>query len=321
MLALGLTLGHDSGAALCSSGEILAAANEERLTRLKLETRFPERSIKTVLAMTGVNPEDISVVVWVGTVELHPKALNEMLRETELEKYAERSKSRLGDRLYYYQYMHSAAFHRKCLDVATSKIRQILSAEFGINAPLYRIDHHLAHAAAAFYTSGFEEALVVTADGQGDGIAGSIGLGMNGEFIKNIQRMPEMASIGFIYMFVTEALGFKSLQHEGKITGLAAYGNPDRYVDTFRKLVQTDDDQTPYWDQELLTRFLHSGEPILKQSFNQAVRFTFGWDKPENSEGKWRKALWEYIKAHCDPLEREDWSAALQRWTEEVTRN
>ncbi len=321
MLVLGLTLGHDSGAALCVPGKILAAANEERFTRIKLETRFPEWSIRTVLAIAGVEPDEVDAVVWSGTVDLHPRAMDEMLIGTGLEKYTEESKGKFTERLYHYQYWHSPEFRRKCQKEASNKIKQILSREFGIEAPLYRMDHHLAHASAAFFTSGFEKALVITADGQGDGVSGSVGLGVAGKPIQFVKRIPEDASIGFVYMFVTEALGFRSLLHEGKITGLAAYGKAQKYLDVFRPLVKVDGENTPYWNQELLSPFLPSGPTYLKKEVNELVRRVFGWNATDVDHGGWRLAMERYIKHQCDPRKREDWSAAVQRWTEEITTN
>lgn len=320
MLVLGLTLGHDSGAALCAPGQILAAVNEERFTRIKLETRFPEYSIRTALEMAGIEPRDIESVVWSGTVELHSRELDEMLLGTSLEKYIEK-KSKITERFYDYQYWHSREFRRRCVEEASNKIRQILRAEFGITAPLYRMDHHLAHASAAFFTSGLEKALVVTADGQGDGICGSVGLGIAGRPIEFVRRIPEVASVGFIYMFVTEALGFKGLLHEGKITGLAAYGNPQKYIDIFRALVQMDGENIPYWNQQLLSRFLSVGPTYVEREVNKLVQRVFGWESVGGNDGTWRRAVESYIKSQCEAAEREDWSAAVQYWTEEVTTN
>lgn len=318
MIVLGLTLGHDSGAAVCVPGGILAAVNEERFSRVKLETRFPDCSIKAALTVAGVKPEEIAAVAWSATVELHPRAFDEMLVGTGLEKYVEKSKGKVADRLYAYQYWHSPEFRRERLRETSKKMEKILSSEYGITAPLYRIDHHLAHASAAFFTSGVEKALVVTADGQGDGISGSVSLGIAGRPITFLKRLPEVASIGFVYMFVTEALGFKGLLHEGKITGLAAYGNPENYAGFFRSLVRVDAEHAPYWNQDLLAPYLSGGSTALR-GINGLVRRVFGWNGVNAEDAGWRQAMGHYLRGRCDPGQREDWSAAVQHWTEEVT--
>lgn len=98
--------------------------------------------------------------------------------------------------------------------------------KFGLDGKLVRFDHHLCHSANAYYTSGFDEALIVTLDGYGSGLAGSIAVGKNG----NIERIHELhypASLGEFYERVTSSLGFRPGRHEGKIVGLAAYDDPN----------------------------------------------------------------------------------------------
>ena len=85
----------------------------------------------------------------------------------------------------------------------------------------------MCHAASAFYSSPFDEALVITQDGKGDGASGIVCSG-NGLQLNELIRQTEHNSIGQIYAAVTEYLGFKPNRHEGKITGLAAYGDPEK---------------------------------------------------------------------------------------------
>lgn len=104
---------------------------------------------------------------------------------------------------------------------------------FGLTEKLQRVEHHLTHAANAFYTSGFEEALIVTLDGYGSGLGGSVSVG-TASGIKRIHGMPYPVSLGEFYERVTSSLGFKPGRHEGKIVGLAAYESPDILYDTVR---------------------------------------------------------------------------------------
>jgi carbamoyltransferase len=107
-------------------------------------------------------------------------------------------------------------------------------AHFDLLSKLKRFDHHDTHAANAFYGSGFEEALLVTFDGYGSGNCGGIYAGSaNG--IQALQRFPFPNSLGVFYEHVTSALGFRPNRHEGKIVGLAAYGDPAILRDTLRK--------------------------------------------------------------------------------------
>jgi len=102
--------------------------------------------------------------------------------------------------------------------------------ELGLLKKLRRYDHHSAHAAAAFFASGFDRALIVTLDGYGSGLAGSVSIG-EGNRLRRIHRLEYPYSLGTFYESVTSSLGFKPGRHEGKIVGLAAYGDPKILLD------------------------------------------------------------------------------------------
>lgn len=104
---------------------------------------------------------------------------------------------------------------------------------FGLEKKLERVDHHLTHAANAYLTSGFDEALIVTLDGYGSGLGGSVSLGKDGK-IERLHSLPYPTSLGEFYERVTSSLGFQPGRHEGKIVGLAAYESPDVLFDTVR---------------------------------------------------------------------------------------
>ena len=115
----------------------------------------------------------------------------------------------------------ASQFHQKWQRGA----RERRSASSGCGPKLKRVEHHLSHAANAYYTSGFDEALIVTLDGYGSGLAGSISVGRDGK-IERLHGLEYPHSLGTFYESVTSALGFKPSRHEGKIVGLAAYGDP-----------------------------------------------------------------------------------------------
>ena len=114
----------------------------------------------------------------------------------------------------------AAMFHRKWQDELENALD-----EFGLRGKLVRVEHHSSHAANAYYTSGFDEALIVTLDGYGSGLSGTVSVGRNGR-IARIACTEYPHSLGTFYESVTSALGFKPSRHEGKIVGLAAYGDP-----------------------------------------------------------------------------------------------
>ncbi|HLV77563.1 MAG TPA: carbamoyltransferase C-terminal domain-containing protein [Marinobacter sp.] len=113
-------------------------------------------------------------------------------------------------------------------------------ARNGWSAPLKRMDHHLSHAANSFLCSGFDRALCVTLDGYGTGLAGSISEAGNGK-IKRLHGLPFPNSLGTLYEHVTSSLGFRPSRHEGKIVGLASYGDPSILGDILLSRI----DQTP----------------------------------------------------------------------------
>jgi carbamoyltransferase len=100
----------------------------------------------------------------------------------------------------------------------------------GLLQKLRRYDHHLAHAAVAFFASGFDRALIVTLDGYGSGLAGSVSVG-EGTRLRRLHKLEYPHSLGTFYESVTSSLGFKPSRHEGKIVGLAAYGDPQILLD------------------------------------------------------------------------------------------
>jgi len=102
---------------------------------------------------------------------------------------------------------------------------------YGLQKKLKRVEHHLTHAANAYFTSGFDEALIVTLDGYGSGLGGSVSVGRGGK-IERLHSLPYPTSLGEFYERVTSSLGFKPGRHEGKIVGLAAYENPDILFDS-----------------------------------------------------------------------------------------
>jgi len=122
----------------------------------------------------------------------------------------------------------ASAEHRKWSAELDKGLRQ-----FGLENKLERVDHHLTHAANAYMTSGFEQALIVTLDGYGSGLGGSVSVGRNGK-IERLHSLPYPTSLGEFYERVTSSLGFQPGRHEGKIVGLAAYESPDILYDTVR---------------------------------------------------------------------------------------
>ncbi len=242
MLVLGITDGITCGAALLRDGRVLAAVNDERLSRLKMAYGFPRLSIAEVLRIARVSPHEIDRVA-AATVNNH---LFDGLRE--FEGWMARDKGSLRNSVFGLagRFGHlidtvpglEGAYYRARSPVFASRrraIRRILDQEFDIRAPVEFVDHHLAHAASAYFTSGMRDATVVTMDGGGDGASSHVYIVRDGEFHR-VGYTSAFNSVANYYAYVTDICGFKAQKHEGKITGLAAHGRPvysdllDRFV-------------------------------------------------------------------------------------------
>ena len=230
MIVLGVSpLDADATASLYLDGDWRAIA-EERLSRRKLHAGFPHLALGELLRSTGTRPGDIDLVAYPfqswrreaahmigGFLRGLPAALREPPRPAarHLRSYARWC-------------LRSAREHRRYHRELEAGLRQ-----WGVRAPLVRVEHHLAHAASAYLTSGFGEALALTLDWYGSGLSGSASrCGPDG--IERLAGFRYPHSTGLFYAQVTSALGFRAARHEGKITGLAAYGDPAVLGETVR---------------------------------------------------------------------------------------
>ena len=239
MRILGISDHFTSGAALIEDGRIVAAVNEERLARKKMVMGFPWKSIANVLKIAGVRPQELDCVAiaskWghflneyvdfdKGVFGVDEGVVRNLFFSVGSELSFLRSKVPLLEKLYYD--LRKPAFARR-----RSQVRQALAKEFGIRCGIEFVWHHHAHAASAYYGSGLEDALVLTLDGAGDGHCSHIYDVKAGTW-KHLHSIPSFDSIGDYYAYVTHLCGFTAGKHEGKITGLAAYGK-----DSYREIV------------------------------------------------------------------------------------
>ena len=251
MRFLGIHDGQTSGAAIVEAGRILAAVNEERLARLKHARGFPRRSIETVLRLTGTQPSDIAVVgVAQRNMSFRPEVagwngwFEERDTADDLHSAFFRTASRFAGAAARLPVLKSLYYSLRIPHYAARRraIRDLLRTDFHISAPVRFLDHHLCHAAGAYYASGYDDALVVTMDGGGDGSSSHIYAVRGGEW-NRLGTVSSYDSLGNYYAYVTALCGFKAKKHEGKITGLAAHGEP-LYLDMFDRLIGYDGGST-----------------------------------------------------------------------------
>ena len=221
---------HDSAAALLREGDLVAAAQEERFSRVKFDHRFPTRAIEYCLREAGVTRADLDYVVFYE--KPFPKferillsQLSSMPRSWQV--FREAMIAWFGEKLW---------------------LRSMLTDYFRLPADrILFVEHHLSHAASALFCSPFEEAAVLTVDGVGEWTTTALGRGSadwgngrdNRVSLEEEIRFPH--SLGLLYSAFTAWLGFKVNSGEYKVMGMAPYGQP-RYMDKIERIVRSSDD-------------------------------------------------------------------------------
>ena len=229
---------HDSAAAVVVDGLVAAAAQEERFTRKKHDARFPEHAIAYCLGYCGCDLGDLDAVVFYEK----PLIKFERLLMTYL-SFAPRGFSSF--RMAMPVWMREKLFQKKLL----SKELRKFAPKFDPEERLLFSEHHLSHAASAFYPSPFEEAAVLTMDGVGEWSTTSLALGQ-GKAIKVLKEIHFPHSIGLLYSAFTYYLGFKVNSGEYKVMGLAPYGEPKYAQQILDVIVDLKGDGSFHLDQQ-----------------------------------------------------------------------
>ncbi|MEM3781384.1 MAG: carbamoyltransferase C-terminal domain-containing protein [Candidatus Micrarchaeaceae archaeon] len=238
MYVLGLWDGHDSGAALLEDNKIVFASNEERYTKRKLEVKFPYNSIKAALGFAGIKPTDIGTVAF-STTEF-AKTLSRVF-PYQMERYYKLRRRKLSQkgveglmyktrglqyRLKYWENMIGRL--PGCESISKAVVARHLRHMGFRDFRLYAVEHHIAHAATAAFASGFKNALILTADGYGDGLSTTISTFENGRLERH-HAVSANNSIGIIYEQVTNLVGMRELEDEGKVMAMADYSYPFKF--------------------------------------------------------------------------------------------
>ncbi len=233
---LGINDSHDSGAALVHNGQIVTAVNEERFTKRKNDVGFPNHS---VLYATGRSDGEVDAVAlaWIGGNALVSRVIPSwdrkrlMMWKRQLPKQSRASmhvanviyRATQNQRPRWLWRATSAPISRY---VTRNRLRGNAKGKLA-GKDIYLVEHHLAHAASAYYTSGFDEALILTLDGAGDGLSGTVSIGDKGE-IKRLAEFRASASLGILYGAAALACDLRFAEDEGKLMSLAAYAYPKK---------------------------------------------------------------------------------------------
>lgn len=238
---------HDAAAALLHDGVLVAAAEEERFTRRKHDPGFPVHAIRFCLETAGITAGDLDYVVFyektfVKFERILLSCLQGFPRSWRLFREA------------------MIAWHLEKL-----WIRGTLCERLGADSRrILFAEHHLSHAASAFFCSPFEEAAILTIDGVGEWTTASMALGKGAE-IRILKEMRFPHSLGMLYSVFTAFLGFEVNEGEYKVMGMAPYGSP-RYLDKVRKLIQLYDDGSFWLDMDYFS-FHYSPDRAFSAKF------------------------------------------------------
>ena len=277
---------HDSAACLLKNGDIIAAAQEERFSRVKHDSSYPFNAIEFVLNYSNLKLNEVSQIVFFEK----PFLKFERLLETYV-AFAPRGFISFSKAMPIW--IKEKLFQKNLL---FNKLKQH-DKNYRSDKNIFFSDHHLSHAASAFYPSPFDKAIVLTADGVGEWATTTVAIG-NGNKLDVKKEIHFPHSIGLLYSAFTYYAGFKVNSGEYKLMGLAPYGNPI-YEDKIKKLIDIKNDGTFRLDQRY---------------FDYATGLTMTNDKFHNLFGqKPRNSINEKItQFHMDI------AASIQKITEEV---
>lgn len=284
---------HDSAAAILDDGNIIAAAQEERFTRKKHTPDFPVNAIKFCLEQSGFSIDELDAIVFYDK----PLLKFERLLETY---YAFAPKGLVSFLTAIPVWAKEKLFLKKMIYDELKNVSEYDKKKVKLLFP----EHHLSHAASAFFSSPFEDAAVLTIDGVGEWTTASIahGKGNNIKFLKEL-KFPH--SVGLLYSAFTYYLGFTVNSGEYKLMGLAPYGNPNaEQTRHFAKLIK-----------EHLVDIKEDGSIHLNQDyFNYATGLRMVYDKKFDAlfGTKKRNAEGELEQEHCNL------AYAIQEVTEEI---
>lgn len=285
---------HDSAAALIIDGKIVAAAQEERFTRKKQDASFPVNAVKFCLDFAGIKLEELDSIAFYDK----PLLKFERLLETY---YAFAPSGFVSFHKAVPVWLREKLFHKREI---RNGLKEISDSKQAKKIPIRFPDHHLSHAASAFYPSPFEEAAILTIDGVGEWSTASIGKG-SGKDIEMFATMNFPHSVGLLYSAFTYYLGFEVNKGEYKLMGLAPYGNPDgERTANYVKLIT-----------ESLVTVYDDGSIWLNQDFfNYATGLRMAKDEKwaELFGIKKREAKDEMLSEHCDM------ALAIQQVTEDI---
>lgn len=307
---LGLHIGHDASVALLESNTVISAISEERFSRVKNHNGFPYQSLSYLAAKYKIDNKVLLGVAlthesapapFVTDILFNPCYADQDLffsvPEKFVLKYHLNTVSRIVNRMRYEQF---------CAEYYNKKLREALGA-FGIEVEVFSFGHHLCHAASAYYSAGKEKMLLITADGLGEDYSATVNIGtLDG--IKQVYSTSKMHSAGRYYSALTSCLGFKIGSHEGKITGLAAFGDYRNCYEAVKALLRLSQDKVSFRTDLVCRRLIWRKLYSIFHTLKTRKFYDYAFEAYKK----------EFMKLLSSRISREDLSAAVQKRLEDV---
>jgi carbamoyltransferase len=258
---------HDSAAALLQDGMLVAAAEEERLSRKKHDSGYPKLAVEFCLEQAGIGPQDLDYVVFYEK----PLPKFERLLTTMLATWPR----------------SLVAFREAMITWLNEKlwIKDRIRGQLGVDREkVLFVEHHMSHAASAFFCSPYEESAILTVDGVGEWTSATLGVGKatwDGSGTNSIDLFQEARfphSLGLLYSAFTAWLGFEVNDGEYKVMGMAPYGRPE-YLDKVDKVIEFGKDGS-FW----LNMDYFSFHRSMEHSFSRKFEELFGEPRARESD-------------------------------------
>jgi carbamoyltransferase len=312
MIILGINFSHDSSVAIIKNGKIVAAIEEEKTSRIKQRFGWPHTALEVLLKHNNIKKDEVDVIAF-GSLFYNELAKNEISYRF-LGSKAYRRKE-IFNRVLSYYVAPVQQFGERNKKVFEKMVRGLGYRK----AKVKFYNHHLSHAASAYYAAPFESDMIITCDGHGDGESFNFYTFNNKQGITPLKINDYKVSIGQFYSAITKLLGFRPTRHEGKITGLAAYGKHTHLIEDFSAFFAYDsknnlirypfENEDAIWKQNRMDKNLTLANRINMRTSESAVGMQYA---------KRAEILLQRIKELAEGHTKEDIAYACQYVTEKV---
>jgi|LakMenEpi03Aug12_release.lakeMendotaPanAssembly.Ray.scaffolds.fasta_scaffold02071_2 carbamoyltransferase len=310
MIILGVNFSHDASLTIIKNGKIIASIEEEKTCRVKQQFGWPETACTRLLQEYNIQPSEVDIISFGAFIDT-------VINKDEIRYRFSRSKSAKNKEV-----MARVLSYAGLAKIGERDNRKVFEEEvrkLGFsNAKLEFYNHHLCHAVSAWYAAPFHCDLVYTSDGYGDDESMTFYIPDEKLGLKKIASHSYETSVGQFYSGITMLLGFRATRHEGKITGLAAYGKPTELLDKFRSLFK--------FENGILTRFPFDQKEMLWNKYgldkNLTLSTKINFHSQSSAGIEYGKNTWildAWLKEETKGHTKEDIAFACQKVAEEIS--